>query len=39
MSNIKSDDECESSNTASQKELRSISDNINLIYANLSATT
>ena len=32
------DNECESSNAASQEELRSVSDNINLIYTNLSAT-
>ena len=32
------DDEYESSNVASQDELRSVSDNINLIYTNLSAT-
>ena len=32
------DNEYESSNAASQKELRSVSDNIYLIYINLSAT-
>ena len=33
ISNI--DDEYESSNAASQEELRSVSDNINLIYTNV----
>ena len=32
------DDEYKSSNAASQEELKSVSDNINLIYTNLSAT-
>ena len=32
------DDEYKSSNVASQEELRSVSDNISLIYTNLSAT-
>ena len=35
--NMSNDDEYKSSNTASLEELRSVSDNINLVYTNLSA--